>query len=52
MPIDSGERMSLFDLGAIIAELSKLLGVRVDVATPDAPPDTMRQRGLRDAAPV
>ena len=50
--IDPHEQMSLFDLGAIAAELNELLGIRVDVATPDALPDTMRQRVLRDAVPI
>lgn len=50
--IDPEEQMSLFDLGAIIAELNELLGVRVDVATPAALPDAMRERVLRDAVPV
>jgi hypothetical protein len=50
--VDPQERMSLFDLGAIIAELNELLGIRVDVATPAALPEPMRQRVLRDAMPV
>lgn len=50
--VDPLEKMSLFDLGAIIAELSELLGIRVDVATPSALPARMRERVLRDAIPV
>jgi hypothetical protein len=50
--VDPQDRMSLFDLGAIIAELNELLGIRVDVATPAALPEPMRQRVLRDAMPV
>ncbi len=50
--VDPQEQMSLFDLGAIIAELNELLGIRVDVATPAALPEAMRQRVLRDAVPV
>jgi predicted nucleotidyltransferase len=50
--VDPHDKMSLFDVGAIIAELSELLGIRVDVATPDALPDAMRQRVLRDAVPI
>jgi hypothetical protein len=50
--VDPQEQMSLFDVGAIIAELNELLGIRVDVATPAALPETMRQRVLRDAVPV
>jgi predicted nucleotidyltransferase len=50
--VDPEAQMSLFDVGAIIAELNELLGIRVDVATPAALPETMRQRVLRDAIPV
>ena len=50
--VDPHDKMSLFDVGAIIAELSELLGIRVDVATPDALPDAMLQRVLRDAVPI
>ncbi len=50
--VDPHEQMSLFDVGAIIAELNDLLGIRVDVVTPAALPDVMRQRVLRDAVPV
>jgi predicted nucleotidyltransferase len=50
--VEPQEQMSLFDLGAIITELNELLGIRVDVATPAALPDSMRQRVLRDAVPV
>lgn len=50
--VDPQERMSLFDLGAIIAELNELLGIRVDVATPRALPEHMRERVLRDAIPI
>jgi predicted nucleotidyltransferase len=44
--------MSLFELGAIIAELNELLGIRVDVATPSSVSDTMRQRVPREAVPL
>ena len=50
--VDPQEQMSLFDLGAIIAELNELLGIRVDVATPAALPETMRRCVLRDAVLV
>lgn len=43
---------TLFDIGAIRHELGKLLGVPVDVLTPDALPDTFRCRVLSEAAPV
>ncbi len=50
--VDPQDQMSLFDLGAIIAELNELLGIRVDVATPAALPEPMRQRILRDAIAI
>jgi predicted nucleotidyltransferase len=50
--VDPQDQISLFDLGAIIAELNELLGIRVDVATPAALPEPMRQRILRDAIAV
>jgi hypothetical protein len=50
--VDPRERMSLFDLGAIIAELNELMGIRVDVATPASLPDIMRQGVLHEAVPV
>jgi len=50
--VDPQPKMSLFDLGAIIAELNELLGIKVDVATPGALPERMRERVLRDAIPV
>jgi uncharacterized protein len=50
--VDQQDQMSLFDLGAIITELNELLGIRVDVATPAALPEPMRQRVLRDAIPI
>ena len=50
--VDPGPRMSLFDIGAIRAEVSELLGVPVDVVTPSALPERWRDRVLADAAPV
>ena len=50
--VDPQEKMSLFDLGAIITELSELLGIKIDVATPNALPEAMRHRVLRDAIPI
>lgn len=34
--------MTLFDIGAIRYELGKLLGIEVDVLTPNALPDSIR----------
>jgi hypothetical protein len=50
--IDPDEGMSLFDMGAIIAELSELLGREVDVVSARAMPEAMRRRVLRDALPI
>ncbi len=50
--VDPEERMSLFDVGAIVSELGELLGIPVDVATPGALPEAMRGRVLREAVPV
>lgn len=43
---------TLFDIGAIRHELAKLLGVRVDVLTPNALPDSFRARVLAEAKPL
>ena len=43
---------TLFDIGAIRHELGVLLGVRVDVLTPKALPQTFRDRALAEAVPV
>ncbi len=40
--VDPTPQTTLFDIGAIRHELSKLLGVPVDVLTPNALPDTFR----------
>ena len=42
----------LFDIGAIRYELLKLLGVRVDVLTPQALPERLRAKVLAEAVPV
>ena len=43
---------TLFDIGAIRYELLKLLGVRVDVLTPQALPERFRAKVLAEAVPV
>ena len=43
---------TLFDIGAIRHELIKLLGVKVDVVTPNALPDSFRCQILAEAKPV
>lgn len=50
--IQPTDRTSLMDLGAIQIEVSQLLGIVVDVVTPNALPERMRQQVLRDARPV
>lgn len=50
--VDPAPGMSLFDIGAIQAEVSELLGMPVDVVTPRALPDRWRERVLSEAEPV
>jgi predicted nucleotidyltransferase len=50
--IDPTDETTLFDIGAIRHELSKLLGVPVDVLTPNALPDTFRASVIAEARPV
>ena len=40
------------DIGAIRFELKKLLGLEVDVLTPNGLPARFREQVLRDALPV
>jgi predicted nucleotidyltransferase len=50
--IDPTPETTLFDIGAIRHELGKLLGVPVDVLTPNALPDSFRAKVLAEARPV
>ena len=50
--IDPTPETTLFDIGAIRYELGKLLGVSVDVLTPNALPDEFRASVLAEARPV
>lgn len=43
---------TLMDIGAIRYELGELLGIPIDVLTPNALPDKFRQRILEEAEPV
>lgn len=43
---------TLFDIGAIRFELKQLLGVDIDVLTPNSLPDSFRARVLEEAQPV
>jgi predicted nucleotidyltransferase len=50
--IDAAPGMTLFDIGAIQVELNDLLGVRVDVRTPDDLPVKFRAVVVKEAVPV
>lgn len=50
--IEPMPRTTLMDLAAIQVELEKLLGVSVDVLTPNALSDTFRTAVLAEAAPI
>jgi len=50
--IDPTPETTLFDIGAIRHELGKLLGVPVDVLTPNALPENFRSKVLAEARPV
>ena len=47
--IDPTPETTLFDIGAIRFELKKLLGVAVDVITPNALPDQFRSKVIAEA---
>jgi uncharacterized protein len=46
------DQTTLMDIGAIRQELKALLGMEVDVLTPDALPDRHRDRILRESQPL
>jgi predicted nucleotidyltransferase len=50
--IDPTPETTLFDIGAIRHKLGQLLGVPVDVLTPNALPDSFRATVLAEARPV
>lgn len=50
--IDPTPDTTLLDIGAIRHKLGKLLGVPVDVLTPNALPDSFRATVLAEARPV
>ena len=47
--IDPTPDTSLFDIGAIRRKLKSLLGIEVDVVTPNALPDSFRDRVMSEA---
>ena len=50
--VDDLPGATLFDLGALQVELEEMLGVPVDVLTPDDLPPKVRQSALAEAKPV
>ena len=51
--VDRAAGMTLFDIGAIRAELLELFGdIRVDVVTPKALPDRWRDKVIAEAKPI
>lgn len=50
--IDPTLETTLFDIGAITHELIELLGVPVDVLTPNALPEQFRAKVVAEALPV
>jgi predicted nucleotidyltransferase len=50
--IDPTPETTMFDIGAIRHELLQLLGVPVDVLTPNALPEKFRAQVISEAAPV
>jgi predicted nucleotidyltransferase len=50
--VDPTPETTLFDIGAIRHELLQLLGVSVDVLTPNALPEKFRAVVLSEAVPV
>ena len=50
--VEPTPQTTLMDIGAIRFELKKLLGLEVDVLTPNGLPAKFRDQVLRDAEPV
>ena len=50
--IDPTAKTSLMDIGAIRFELKNLLGINVDILTPNALPDKFREKVLQESIPV
>lgn len=50
--VEPTPQTTLFDIGAIRFELKQLLGIDIDVLTPNALPDKYREQVLREALPV
>ena len=50
--VDALPGATLFDLGGLTEELTELLGVRVDVRTPQELPEKFRDKVVAEARPV
>lgn len=50
--VDPTEQTTLMDIGAIRHELKNLLGMQVDVLTPNGLPPRYRDQVLREAVPL
>ena len=50
--VDPTQETTMFDIGAIRHELLLLLGVEVDVLTPNALPESFRAKVIEEARPV
>jgi uncharacterized protein len=50
--VEPTHETTLFDIGAIRLELKQLLGIEIDVLTPNALPDKFRARVLKEAQQV
>jgi predicted nucleotidyltransferase len=50
--VDPTAQTTLMDIGAIRFELKQLLGMNVDVLTPNGLPASFREQVLREAVPV
>ena len=50
--VEPSAETTLFDIGAIRFELKELLGIDIDVLTPNALPDKFRAQVLKEAKPV
>ena len=50
--VEPTAQTTLFDIGAIRFELKQLLGIDIDVLTPNALPEKYRAQVLREALPV
>lgn len=50
--VDAQPGTTLFDLGGLQFELEQILGVPVDLLTPEDLPPRVRERVLREATPV